>query len=113
MRCRLARGWFARGCAALVFEADCRLQTSNRTIMNDPTENPSLDQIEPGASVVLKAFRGDRELRGRLMLLGLSVGAVADVVQRRNRGPTLLRVRNTLVAIGYEEAKTILVDVSR
>ncbi len=72
----------------------------------------SLDQIEPGRKIVLRAFRGDRELRSRLMLLGLFVGAAADVVQTRKRGPTLIRVRNTLVAIGYEEAKTILVDIS-
>jgi Fe2+ transport system protein FeoA len=76
-------------------------------------ENLSLDQIEPGEKIVLRAFHGDRELQSRLMLLGLFVGAAADVIQTRKRGPTLIRVRNTLVAIGYEEAKTILVDVSR
>jgi Fe2+ transport system protein FeoA len=80
--------------------------------MPAPLENLSLDQIEPGAKIVLRAFRGDHELRSRLMLLGLFLGAAADVVQTRKRGPTLIRVRNTLVAIGYEEAKTILVDVS-
>jgi len=71
----------------------------------------SLDQIGPGGRVILRALRGDRELQSRLMLLGLFVGGAADVVQTRRRGPTLIRVRNTLVAIGYEEAKTILVDV--
>ncbi|MGJ0507276.1 MAG: FeoA family protein [Methylocystis sp.] len=76
-------------------------------------ENLSLDQIEAGQRIVLRAFRGDHELRSRLMLLGLFVGAAADVMQTRKRGPTLIRVRNTLVAVGYEEAKTILVDVSR
>lgn len=75
-------------------------------------ESLSLDQIGSGEKVVLRAFRGDRELQSRLMLLGLFAGAVADVVQTRRRGPTLIRVRNTLVAIGYEEAKTVLVDVS-
>ena len=76
-------------------------------------ESLSLDQIGPGERVILRAFRGDRELQSRLMLLGLFVGGGADVVQTRRRGPTLIRVRNTLVAIGYEEAKTILVDVSK
>ncbi len=75
-------------------------------------EHLSLAQIEPGRKIVLRAFRGDRELRSRLMMLGLFIGAAADVVQTRKRGPTLIRVRNTLVAIGFEEAKTILVDVS-
>lgn len=70
----------------------------------------SLDQVRSGEKVVLRALCGDRELRSRLMLLGLCVGGAADVVQTRRRGPTLIRVRNTLVAIGYEEAKTILVE---
>ncbi|MEK4034969.1 FeoA family protein [Methylocystis sp. IM3] len=70
----------------------------------------SLDQVRAGEKVVLRALCGDRELRSRLMLLGLCVGGAADVVQTRRRGPTLIRVRNTLVAIGYEEAKTILVE---
>jgi Fe2+ transport system protein FeoA len=81
--------------------------------MRAPSESLSLDQIKPGEKIVLRAFQGDRELQSRLMLLGLFVGAAADVVQTRKRGPTLIRVRNTLVAIGFEEAKTILVDVSR
>ncbi len=76
------------------------------------SDNLSLDKIGPGEKVVLRAFCGDRELRNRLMLLGLFVGAVAEVLQTRQRGPTLIRIRNTLVAIGYEEARTILVDAS-
>jgi Fe2+ transport system protein FeoA len=75
--------------------------------------NLSLDQIGAGERIVLRSFRGDRELRSRLMQLGLFIGVAADVVQTRKRGPTLIRVRNTLVAIGYEEAKTIGVDLSK
>ncbi len=78
-----------------------------------PIGSLSLDQVGSGEKVILRALRGDPELRSRLMLLGLCVGGAADVVQTRSRGPTLIRVRNTLVAIGYEEAKTILVDVSK
>lgn len=77
-----------------------------------PNGRLSLDQVGSGEKVILRALRGDSELRNRLMLLGLCVGGAADVIQTRRRGPTLIRVRNTLVAIGYEEAKTILVDVS-
>lgn len=75
-------------------------------------ESLSLDQVEPGGRVVLRALRADRDLRGRLMLLGLFVGASADVLQSRRRGPMLIRVRHTLVAIGRDEAKAILVDLS-
>ncbi len=79
--------------------------------MTSSTERLSLDQIGPGARVVLRALPADRALQSRLMLLGVFIGARADVLQSRRGGPMLIRVRNTLVALGREEAKTILVDV--
>lgn len=80
--------------------------------MNSISQSLSLDQIAPGGRVALRALRADRELRGRLMLLGLFVGARADVLQSRRGGPMLIRVRNTLVALGRDEAKTIFVDIA-
>ncbi|WP_424362252.1 FeoA family protein [Methylocystis parvus] len=81
--------------------------------MKPATPIRSLDQIGPGENVVLQSLRADRELQGRLMQLGLFVGAAVDIVQSRAGGPMLLRVRNTLVAIGHEEAKAILVDIPK
>jgi Fe2+ transport system protein FeoA len=82
-------------------------------VMGAIIESLSLDQIGAGERVILRALRGDRELQSRLMLLGFFVGSAADVVQTRKRGPMLIRVRSTLVAIGYEEAKAVLVDVCK
>jgi Fe2+ transport system protein FeoA len=82
-------------------------------VMGATIESITLDQIAPGKRVILRALPRNRELQSRLMLLGLFIGSAADVVQTRRRGPTLIRVRNSLVAIGFEEAKTILVDVPK
>jgi Fe2+ transport system protein FeoA len=46
------------------------------------------------------------------VLLGLAVGTVAQVIQNTHNGPMLVRARNTLVALGHEEAQKILVEVS-
>lgn len=71
-----------------------------------------LDRVSAGARVVVRELRADRELRSRFMLLGVVVGAAADILQSHAKGPMLLRVRNTLVAIGREEAAHILVELS-
>ncbi|MCC3246191.1 ferrous iron transport protein A [Methylocystis sp. WRRC1] len=74
---------------------------------------PSLDQIRAGAHVVVRELRADRELNGRFMLLGLAVGTAAEVLQNPFRGPMLIRARNTLLAIGRDEARQIIVEVSQ
>lgn len=78
--------------------------------MTATPERLSLDRIGPGRRVVLRALPQDRALQNRLMLLGVFIGARAEILQSRRAGPMLIRVRNTLVAIGRDEAKTILVD---
>lgn len=80
--------------------------------MTSSTERLSLDRIGPGRRVVLRALPPERALQSRLMLLGVFVGARADVLHSRRAGPLLIRVRNTLVAIGRDEAKSILVDIA-
>ena len=60
--------------------------------------------------VVLRALNGDPELNARFMQLGIVVGSCAEVLQSREKGPMLIRARNTLVAIGRSEAGKIMVE---
>jgi len=71
-----------------------------------------LDQIESGANVIVRGLEADREINGRFMLLGLAVGTKAEVIQNDAKGPLLVRARNSFVAIGREEARHVLVEVS-
>lgn len=76
------------------------------------TQCLSLDKIRAGERVVVRALRADRQLNGRFMLLGLAVGTAAEVLQNYSNGPILIRARNTLVAIGRDEARKILVEAA-
>jgi ferrous iron transport protein A len=46
----------------------------------------------------------------RLAALGLVVGAHLEVLQNSGRGPLLVRVHNTRVALGRNEATKVLVE---
>lgn len=74
-------------------------------------ESP-LDQLNPGVHAIVRAMRGDRELQRRLTLLGLVRGTVVEVLQNRRHGAMLVRARDTLIALGREEARNILVETT-
>jgi ferrous iron transport protein A len=76
-------------------------------------EHVSLGQVRPGAHIVIRALGADQDLNGRFMLFGLVVGTAAEVVQNYYKGPMLIRARNTLVAVGRDEAQKILVEISQ
>jgi ferrous iron transport protein A len=70
----------------------------------------SLAELRTGKRAVVRALRGGRELTGRLTAMGLVAGAPVEVLQNRGRGPLLIRVRDTRIALGRGEALKILVE---
>ncbi|MBE0550482.1 MAG: ferrous iron transport protein A [Rubrivivax sp.] len=70
----------------------------------------SLDQLPRGATAVVRQLRGGDELAHRLAALGLTVGAPFVVLQNTRRGPLLVNVRDTRIALGRGEAAKILVE---
>ncbi|OGI44046.1 MAG: hypothetical protein A2150_02355 [Candidatus Muproteobacteria bacterium RBG_16_64_11] len=65
-----------------------------------------------GTHALVRALRGGQELMSRLSALGLVAGAPVEVLQNRGRGPLLVLVRDTRVALGRGEALKVLVDTS-
>jgi ferrous iron transport protein A len=70
----------------------------------------ALDALPIGASAIVRALRGGSELAHRLAALGLTEGASFVVLQNPRRGPLLVRVRDTRIAIGRGEAAKILAE---
>jgi Fe2+ transport system protein FeoA len=54
---------------------------------------------------------GRRRIMKRLLDLGLTKGCSFKVIQSRGRGPVLVEVRGTRIALGYGLASQILVEV--
>jgi ferrous iron transport protein A len=71
-----------------------------------------LAELPTGTRAVVRALRGGQELTSRLTALGLVVGAPVEVLQNRGRGPLLVRVRDTRIALGRGEAVKVVVEVA-
>jgi ferrous iron transport protein A len=55
--------------------------------------------------------RGGRGIMKRLLDLGLTKGCTFKVVQGSTRGPILVEVRGTRIALGHELARRVIVEV--
>ena len=55
--------------------------------------------------------RGQRQIVKRLLDLGLTRGCTFKVVQGRGRGPVLVEVRGTRIALGHGLANKVLVEI--
>jgi ferrous iron transport protein A len=76
-------------------------------------ENPRrsvLSEIATGARVVFRGVEGARALSNRLAALGLVAGTQLEVLQNSRHGPVLVRVHNTRVALGRNEAQEVIVE---
>jgi len=70
----------------------------------------TLDLVPSGTEVVVKEIQAGCGLKSRLYGLGIFPGEKVKVI-KNDRGPILLKVGNTKLAIGRGEAKKILVEV--
>lgn len=75
------------------------------------TENP-LSSIPQGSLVRLCTLKVGRELAGRMTSLGLTPGATLQVIQNYGRGPIIINIRGTHVALGRGEAEQLIVTPS-
>jgi ferrous iron transport protein A len=69
-----------------------------------------LAEMDTGARVFFRGVNAGRTLSSRLAALGLVDGAQLEVLQNSGRGPVLVRVHNTRVALGHDEAMKVLVE---
>lgn len=68
-----------------------------------------LSMVEPGREVTIVEIRAGKGLQQRLLSMGLIPGERAKVLNNWGRGPFLLQVKGTRVALGYGVAHKILV----
>jgi ferrous iron transport protein A len=78
--------------------------------MMNERERVPLSELPPGAQGLVRQMGGGADFRGRLAAMGLGMGTRVEMLQNTGRGPVLLRVQETRVALGRGEAMKILVD---
>lgn len=72
----------------------------------------AVSDLPAGGRGVVRLLRGGEEFTHRMVALGFTPGVEVTVVQNYGRGPIMVAVRDTRVALGRGEALKVLVEVS-
>jgi ferrous iron transport protein A len=64
-----------------------------------------------GGRGVVRLLRGGGEFAHRMVALGFTIGVEVTIVQNYGRGPILVAMRDTRIALGRGEASKVLVEV--
>ena len=70
----------------------------------------SLTDLITGEHGTVLSFEGGRAVNNRLTSLGFTPGVEINVVQNYGRGPLIVTVRGSRVALGRGEAQKIIVQ---
>ena len=68
-----------------------------------------LSNLLPGETGLVQDLAGGRGFVGRLAALGFTPGAEVTMVQNFGRGPVIVLVRDTRIALGRGEARKVLI----
>ena len=69
----------------------------------------SLGDAKVGERVIIKQLRGGKDFTSRVAALGFTLGAVITILQNYGRGPVIVALRDSRVALGRGEAVKVLV----
>lgn len=69
----------------------------------------TLSESTPGSRYSIVDIKDEARLVNRLSSMGLMCGSSIEVCQNNKKQPVLIFARDTLVAIGREESKKIIV----
>ena len=68
----------------------------------------TLSSAQPGKQYIVAEIKDETRLVNRLSSMGLMCGSSIEVCQNNRKQPVLVFTRDTLVAIGREESKKIM-----
>jgi len=78
--------------------------------MPDKASRISLSEVAAGEVATVLDFLGGRMVNNRLASLGFTPGVTVGMAQNYGRGPLIVKVRGTRVALGRGEAAKIIVE---
>jgi ferrous iron transport protein A len=72
-------------------------------------ELKAISELGVNAHALVHHFTGGKELINRLLVLGFTLGTEIEVIQNYGKGPIILSVKDSRVALGRGEANKIMV----
>jgi Fe2+ transport system protein FeoA len=82
------------------------------TPSQDPRSTRLIADLPAGSHAIMYSLAGQHGFRSRMANLGFTAGAPVTVRQNYGRGPIVVALRGTLVALGRAEAARITVLLS-
>ena len=82
---------------------------TDKDVLNEKMKTVS--NLPAGGRGVVRLLRGGEEFAHRMVTLGFTPGVEVRVVQNYGRGPILVIVRDTRIALGRGDALKVLVEV--
>jgi ferrous iron transport protein A len=76
------------------------------------TQRNSLSQLSKGERARVSVLDGGRGFNARLAALGFTPGVEVTMIQNFGRGPVIVLVRGTRIALGRGEASRVLIEDS-
>ena len=68
----------------------------------------TLSEAQPGKVYIISGIKDEARLQNRLSSMGLLCGSNVEVCKNLKKQPVLVFARDTLVAIGRDESKKIM-----
>jgi ferrous iron transport protein A len=81
---------------------------TDKAIQNEKMK--AVSDLPAGGRGVVRLLRGGEDFTHRMVALGFTPGVEVTVVQNYGRGPILVAVRDTHIALGRGEALKVLVE---
>jgi ferrous iron transport protein A len=81
--------------------------------VNIVTSGQALSSMPTGQRGMVLSLEGGRIFCSRAANLGFTEGAEVTIVQNYGRGPLLVSLRGTLVALGRAEAAKVLINAAK
>lgn len=69
-----------------------------------------LTKLKKEENAIIAELMGSKEFHSRMASLGLTKGATVKILQNYGKGPIIVLVRSTRIALGRGEANKILVE---
>ncbi len=70
----------------------------------------SLSDLRTGERATYQSIAAEKAVASRLTSLGFTPGVEIEMVQNYGRGPLLVTIRGTRVALGRQEARSITIQ---
>lgn len=70
-------------------------------------------ELETNEKALIRRLEGGRAVISRLASLGFTPGAAVTMIRRNDKGPILVSLRGSRIALGHGEAKHILISLAR